>query len=127
MRERRHTNVRQFSPGNLVSIRDYRRERNPWIPGTVIEQTGPVSYKVATIAAPGATWRGHTDQVRSTNVRETPQDINCDTPSISLSARTSPTIETNMSKSVDTPKPPEPRYPGRQTKPPKRFDDFVTV
>lgn len=50
-----------YENGQSVMARNYRAGP-PWLPGTVVDVTGPVSYKVA---VNGAIWRRHTDQLRS--------------------------------------------------------------
>lgn len=39
--------VREFKPHDLVYLRSYTRDAN-WVPGVIIEVTGPLSYKVRT-------------------------------------------------------------------------------
>ena len=58
--ERIKSNVRKFSIGEHVMVRDYRNNHK-WMPGTVSKQTGPVSYKIE--IAPGTEWRRHIDQI----------------------------------------------------------------
>ncbi|KAL5010737.1 hypothetical protein ScPMuIL_013042 [Solemya velum] len=63
----RSSKLREFTPGEPVSIRDYRKDKSDrWITGTVLSQTGPVFYQVE--VSPGVIWRRHTDQLMSTSV-----------------------------------------------------------
>lgn len=36
----------EFTLGQSVIMRDYRGRNDKWIPGTIAERTGPVSYRV---------------------------------------------------------------------------------
>ena len=62
-----YVHLHQETPSHF---RDYRKNDDRWTTGTVVEQTGPVSYRVE--VAPGFTWRRHTDQIRSTAVPHNP-------------------------------------------------------
>lgn len=63
----RSTRDRDFGIGDNVTIRDYRKDRDIWIPGRIETKTGPVSYRVEKIA-PCVIWRRHADQIRSSNL-----------------------------------------------------------
>ncbi|XP_053383800.1 uncharacterized protein K02A2.6-like [Mercenaria mercenaria] len=63
---RRSTRDRNFDIGDNVTVRDYKKDQDKWIPGTISSRTGPVSYRVE--IAPGVTWRRHADQIRSSNL-----------------------------------------------------------
>lgn len=52
--------VREFKPHDLVYLRSYTRDAK-WIPGVIIEVTGPLSYKVRT--SDGQVHRRHVDQL----------------------------------------------------------------
>ena len=54
-----HSKVRQFDIGQPVLVRNLR-DGPKWVSGTVIEQTGPVSYRVQ---VSDQIWRRHTDQI----------------------------------------------------------------
>ena len=54
-----HSTFRQFDVGQSVLVRNFR-EGTKWIFGTVIEQTGPVSYR---IQVQDQVWHRHTDQI----------------------------------------------------------------
>ena len=45
-RHDQHTQARQYQPGDLVYALMYRGNKTNWTPGTVVTQTGPVSYTV---------------------------------------------------------------------------------
>ncbi|XP_033724581.1 uncharacterized protein K02A2.6-like [Pecten maximus] len=60
---KRISRLRTFEPGQSVTTCDYRRgSEDKWVSGKILEQTGPVSYRVE--VAPGTFWRRHTDQLR---------------------------------------------------------------
>lgn len=52
--------VREFKPHDLVYLRSYTRDAK-WIPGVIIEVTGPLLYKVRT--SDGQVHRRHVDQL----------------------------------------------------------------
>ena len=41
-----HTTRRNFLPGDLVMVRDYRDCKQPWIKGVIQDRLGPVTYQV---------------------------------------------------------------------------------
>ena len=53
---------REFSVGESVAVRDYRKGQDKWISGVIQQKTGPVSYSVQ--IEPGVHWRRHADQIR---------------------------------------------------------------
>ena len=64
---RRFSVLRTFEPGQTVIVRDYRPSTKPnWVPGTISEKTGPVSYRVQ--VEQGATWRRHLDQIKNSSL-----------------------------------------------------------
>ena len=71
-----HSRDRSFNIGQSVLVRN-PRDGPKWIPGIVIEQTGPISYKVQ---VHDQIWRRHVDQLLDHNVvvepclEETAQD-----------------------------------------------------
>ena len=52
---------RDYAVGQMVAVKDYRGNGPKWIPGTISDKTGPVSYRVE--AAPDVSWRRHADQI----------------------------------------------------------------
>ncbi|XP_026742884.1 uncharacterized protein K02A2.6-like [Trichoplusia ni] len=52
---------RALAPGDAVLARDYTARGDKWLAGTVVDQTGPVSYKVD--VGRGVGWRRHVDQI----------------------------------------------------------------
>ena len=42
----RSTKDRDYAVGQTVAVKDYRGNDPKWIPGTIIDKTGPVSYRV---------------------------------------------------------------------------------
>jgi len=57
--------VRTFYPGETVLARNYARG-DPWVIGTVLTCTGPLSYLVK---VGSVTWRRHVDQMRNTGIQ----------------------------------------------------------
>ena len=53
---------RQFTIGQKVFVRDYRRDKPKWTDGTIVRDLGPVSYRVQT--SDGPIWKRHVDQMR---------------------------------------------------------------
>ena len=62
-RHDQHTQARQYQPGDLVYALMYRGNKTNWSPGTVVTQTGPVSYTVR--LEDGTIARRHIDQLQS--------------------------------------------------------------
>ena len=60
-RRHQHSKDRQFDVGDPVLVRDYRKGEEKWTQGTVVEKTGPVSYRV-NVGVPGV-WKRHVDQM----------------------------------------------------------------
>ncbi|KAF9407089.1 hypothetical protein HW555_012777 [Spodoptera exigua] len=52
---------RSLAPTDTVLARDYSTRGGKWLQGTIVEQTGPVSYKVD--VGRGDVWRRHMDQI----------------------------------------------------------------
>ena len=55
-----HRRLRQFAAGQHIMTRDFYNGAR-WIPGTVVDQTGPVSYRVRVQG--GRVWRRHVDHL----------------------------------------------------------------
>ena len=102
-----HSRHRQFEVGQSVLAKNLRGEPH-WLPGKVIERTGPVSYRVE---VRDKIWRRHTDQLLATGVQvsDTPPEdnvnIHVDWPQIS-----EPVIEPS-DNTCDTPTPTESNSP----------------
>ncbi len=129
--------VREFRPHDLVYMRSYTRGSR-WIPGVIIEVTGPLSYKVRT--GDGQVHRRHIDQLLDRVVpsvdpsRPEPDGYTVSLPEPSeaeMPELQPPAIELenpgeeiagaeSMSES-----PPSRRYPVREHHSPRRFSDFV--
>ena len=54
--------LRQFTENDKVYVQDFTSRKPRWIPGTVVQFTGPLSYMVK--MQDGATIRRHVDHVR---------------------------------------------------------------
>ncbi|XP_048854231.1 uncharacterized protein K02A2.6-like [Brienomyrus brachyistius] len=134
---------RQFGAGVPVLVRDYRKGKDKWTQGVVMEKTGPVSYKV-NVGTQGV-WKRHVDQMlaRSESVPQQsvvqmpvspplllPQSdsnntLNPSTPHIGV-----PETITKTPQPIETPHMEHTqvtetvrRYPVRITKPPVRYRD----
>jgi len=57
--------TRHFSIGQRVIARNYDG-KSKWVPGTERAHLGPLSYEVE--IEPNLVWRGHTDQIKDSNV-----------------------------------------------------------
>ena len=55
---------RQFDIGEVVFIQNFRGEPR-WLAGTVVEKTGPVSYRVQ---VGEMLWKRHVDQIRGAHL-----------------------------------------------------------
>lgn len=53
--------VRTFHIGQQVIAKDYRNQGQKWQPGTIVSQTGPLTYKVN--IGNDLVWRRHVDQL----------------------------------------------------------------
>ena len=59
-----HSRARELCVGQRVLVRSYRSGED-WVPGTVIERRGPLSYTVQ--VADGQLWHRHIDQLKEMN------------------------------------------------------------
>ncbi len=57
----KHAKPRTFSVGQQVMLKDFRTN-GTWLPGSIVQQTGPVSYKVD--IGDGRILRRHLDHIR---------------------------------------------------------------
>ena len=57
----RSSHVRELYTGQRVMARNYR-DQNRWLPGTVVQKLGPLTYSVQLDT--GSLWRRHIDQLR---------------------------------------------------------------
>ena len=145
---------RNFEAGDDVFVRNYHHG-DKWLPGTVEQKTGPVSYRVR--LANGKTRRCHQDQVRKRSV-EVPQDshrepdipdivippslpettsANTESSTASPASETMPTENTNSEPASPDPIPTNPdavrvnptrekSYPKRNRVPVERFEPTWT-
>ena len=112
-----HAKYRQLSPGQLVMARDFR-STSKWIPGAIVDRTGPLSYTVK--LGNGKIIRRHIDQLRD---RSTPL------PETSTGTTTQvfePFQDYHHCELPTQSPPPDPvtpvrRYPQRERRPPDRF------
>ncbi|KAJ8356082.1 hypothetical protein SKAU_G00188760 [Synaphobranchus kaupii] len=102
-RREQRAKERTFHAGDKVLARNYNN-RPKWMPATILEQTGPVSYTVRT--ANDLVWKRHTDQLLAGGTA--PLEIPLEIPPMAsaepskLDGPASPTI------TLDTPEPGEP-------------------
>ena len=62
----RSTVDRDYEVGQTVAVKDYRGNDPKWIPGTISDKTGPVSYRVE--VGPDVNWRRHADQIQDSHL-----------------------------------------------------------
>ena len=96
-----HAKEKGFQMNSKVWVRDYRG-KSRWTQGEIVEQTGPVSYRVN---ADGYIWNRHAEQLRND---ETGQVTNSET-------------TTNMSTEDETT---TSERPTRNSRPPERLTYF---
>ena len=66
-----HSKYREFDIGQSVLVRNLR-DGAKWIPGTIVERTGPVSYRVQ---VSDQVWRRHTDQLLEHSVSSQSESV----------------------------------------------------
>ncbi len=54
------TKAREYQVGDVVLVKDYRKDADPWVKGTIHEVLGPVTYRVQVGAWK---WKRHVDQI----------------------------------------------------------------
>lgn len=124
-----HAHERLLQEGDSVLVRNYLQGEK-WLPGTIVRQTGPVSYSVR--LSDGRERRCHQDQVRKRWAEiEIPEGVDVDTPTPPPDPaevmRPGNTTETGRSpeapESVGDPAVDPPRtYPHRERKTVDRFE-----
>ena len=115
----KHSKDCSFCNGTPVMVKDFRYA-NQWIPGTIVEKLGPVTYHVD--VGKGKILKRHIDHLTQ---RQEPS------PEVTLITSDVPTIEDNFhypepepveqEPSVVNPLPPRQRYPQRIRRPPDRL------
>ena len=60
-KHRKSSQLREFSEGDSVLVRNYLGKQK-WVPGKVVSRDGPVSY---TVQVESGKWRRHIEQIRS--------------------------------------------------------------
>ena len=129
---------RQFTLGQTVLVRDYRRDKPKWTKGTIVKELGPVSYRIQTLE--GFVWKRHCDQMRigsTTNIETAKSFIGNDDLALVPDFDIPPSMPTEP-VNVNGPQPEEPaatdnpptdnnvpslssRYPSRQQQRPQRL------
>ena len=141
---------RSFAAGDQVCVRNFGRW-HPWLPGRILESTGPVSFRVQ-LESGQIIWRCHLDQIRKLHdvgtQHATPMELvslplpndlpepatevveergkndsspNSPTPAVPSIKGDSPNIDTIQPPRPEPVQVESPRYPSRIRKPPKRF------
>ena len=135
--------LKSFDHNQNVWVRNYRRGPK-WVRGTVIEQTGPVLYKVK---VNDQTWKRHVEQLRDSNLcppdAETmddcavPEEVEHDTPPVATETewKDAPPLAVTPIGEFSPPEPqghqldPKPESittrAGRLVKPPPKLKDYV--
>ena len=100
----RTSSEREFGIHDSVYVRNYGKGER-WIPGQIVESTGPVSYKVR--ANDGLLMRRHADQIRVTCAQEYESDtpLSSDTSDIPLSDSKSVVVDLGKPESPDSIRP----------------------
>lgn len=116
-----HSKARNFTMGDIVLVRNYYGE-NKWVYGTIIEQLGPVSYRVK---VKDYVWKRHADQLlaagkSTSNSSETDMDeshwFNRNPKNVRQPSAVSTYNSVEPPKSQSTR-----RYPHRIRRPPDRY------
>ena len=114
-----HTKGREFSIGESIMAKNFRTGA-PWLPGTITERLGPVTYLVR--VKNNLTWKRHIDQLKSR-----PQPMDGAIPeSVStddyIPASTTSTDVVTDHHAAEVPNAPVTRYPQRENRrPPDRL------
>ena len=66
-----HSKARSFDVGQPVMVRNLRPSGPKWVPGTILKQTGPLSFVVQ--VEHGLVWKRHSDQIHHTASKVTSQ------------------------------------------------------
>ena len=91
---------RNFSEGEKVIVRDYRQNSNTWQPAQIMQQTGPVSYRVR--VDNNNEWRRHADQIRHSSA-DTQTDNQQGTEEINTPLIEQPASENSNTPVIQTP------------------------
>ena len=121
---------RSFTAGEKVMVKNFRSGDN-WLPATVTQQNGPLSYTVCT--SDGQIWKHHVDHIKSLGSQPVRNEFtlenddyldiptsntNAEDPTSHVINDSSPTTSSESTPTVD----PLPRYPRRARHPPERFE-----
>ena len=123
-----HSKPRCFHRGQTVIVRDSRQNASKWIPGTIVKQTGPLSYLVN--VGNGTEWKRHVDHIRehatpTTKSNNTRNDatVSTETEELDTMPYTESDNTNNETETTDSTHPQETsrRYPTRQRTQPDRY------
>ena len=120
-----HAVDRSFAHGDHVYVRDFSRRPEKWIPGTIVDVTGPVSFQIE--LENGTVCRRHQDHIRKRTVKVNPsQEIELHVPGSESRDQEvrSPTVTTETESSEDHSLPRAVETPGRRY--PQRTDNSRT-
>lgn len=118
-----HTRPRDMTVGQKVMARDYRSEQK-WVPGTVVEQLGPLTYRVEVQG--GRRWKRHIDQMRGVSPQLLPEASETDT-DVLATPPPKPLADSDDATAAGSDGVPpaaastERRYPARVRNPPDRY------
>ena len=123
----KHSKERTFTEGQHVMVRNLRPSGPKWIPGTILKQTGPLSFIVQ--VDHGLVWKRHVDHIHHSvpQLSSPPSSIpistnDCeDNPFISPSSLDNETPHTNDNQEQTHPPTELRAYPSRNRHPPDRF------
>ena len=112
------SNTRQFSPNDLVLVKNLNTTGQKWIPGCIIEQAGPLSYIVK--LEDGRTFRRHVDHLVKRFVCRSPS-INPTTLPDLAQDYSDFTFTSSESNAETVSEGQQHRYPVRDRHPPDRY------
>jgi hypothetical protein len=123
-----HAKSRKFNVGQQVMARNYGPGPK-WIPAVIKSHLGPLTVSVE-VQERNQLWKRHHDQLRSTNVGNTPEVGSCEDAVAFAQPRTSssttpPSSLEILSSPPDRSSSSSPRYPQRHRQPPQRFGHAV--
>ena len=125
-----HVQVRTFQVGERVMVKNFRSGPN-WVPATITQQDGPVSYTVC--VENGQLWKRHLDHIKSKGqnvpTEFSPSDVDTSTFTEIPLPTGSPTVEADTTPPIpsdSTAVARSSRYPRRTRHPPQRFDNSLS-
>ena len=113
-----HSKSRDFVPGQIVMVRDYRPNTDRWVRGKIVNQLGPVTYEVN---IQGKVAKRHVDQLRILPGPGQEGDTTIDEPVEDNFEYPGPVQPVSQHPTEDQAPLSSRRYPQRNRHPPDRF------